>query len=137
MKTVIRFLRCAASLLVHTRKAGAFVSSAIARMVNRLKEDYTLAKIAFNVWGYGAFRAMARGELGAMNVDTIIYVFIAIVIVYQLIPTISGQNTTVQNSANVSAMGKFAAGLGEWLFPLFGLLALVFMLWKKRGKKGV
>lgn len=77
----------------------------------------------------------AMSQAGAITVETIIIVFVAILIIYQLIPTISGQNSVVQGSSNVSAMGKFAAGLGEWLFPLFGVLALVFLLWK-RGSKG-
>lgn len=76
--------------------------------------------------------ARARGQLGAVNVETIIMIFIGIVILYQLIPQIGSDNATVQASANASTMAKFAAGLGEWMFPLLGIIALVFVLFRKR-----
>jgi len=75
-------------------------------------------------------------QVGALSIETIIYIFVALIILYQLIPQVSQQNTTIQASGNVSAMGKFASGLGEWLFPLFGILALVFLLWRTKGGKG-
>lgn len=60
-----------------------------------------------------------RGAMSADNaVELLILVFVAIVVIYQLIPQISNSNSTVQASGNVTTMGKFAAGLGEWLFPL-------------------
>lgn len=74
------------------------------------------------------------GQIGAVNIDIIIMVFVAFMILFQFIPIISNQNSEVQASANVTTMGKFAAGLGEWMFPLFGILGLVFLLWKQKGK---
>jgi len=80
-------------------------------------------------------RRVLSGQAGVGKVESIIMIFIAIVIIYQLIPNISSSNTTVQNTANVSIMAKFAAGLGEWMFPLLGIVAVVFLLFT-RGKKG-
>jgi hypothetical protein len=73
-------------------------------------------------------------ENGAVNVEMIIMVFVGIVIIYQLIGQVGTQNLAVQSSANVSAMGKWAAALGEWLFPVLGIIALVMLLFRKRGK---
>lgn len=78
-----------------------------------------------------------RTETGSVNVQGIIMIFIAIVIIYQLIPNISSSNVDVQNSANASTMAKFAAGLGEWMFPLLGIIAVVFLLFRGRKKGGV
>jgi type II secretory pathway component PulF len=64
-------------------------------------------------------------------------IFIAIVILYQLIPQLSSSNATVQASANATAMAKFAAGLGEWMFPLLGIIAVVFLLFKGKSGSGV
>lgn len=84
-----------------------------------------------------AWQLVKAGEPGAVNVQAIIMIFIAIVIIYQLIPQISSDNQTVQNSANASSMAKFSAALGEWMFPLLGIIAVVFLLFKgKRGNKG-
>lgn len=85
-------------------------------------------------WHY--IKLVHAEQTGMAVVDTLIYVFIAFVILYQLIPWISDQNAAVQTSGNVSEMGKFSAGLGEWMFPLFGVLVLGFLIWKKRGMKG-
>jgi hypothetical protein len=51
---------------------------------------------------------------------------------------ISSQNVGIQASTNMSSMGKWAYGLGEWLFPLLGIVAIIFMLWRRKGggKKG-
>lgn len=87
-------------------------------------------------------RVMLRAmrETGAINVnnavEVLILIFVAIVIIYGLIPQVSNQNTTVQSSANVSAMGKFAAGLGEWMFPLLGIVAVVFLLFRAKSGGG-
>jgi hypothetical protein len=80
-----------------------------------------------------------NGNVGAVNVETIIMVFIGVVIVYQLIGQLGTQNLAVQASANISTMGKFAAGLGEWLFPLLGIIALVMLLFRRQkgGSSGV
>jgi hypothetical protein len=77
-----------------------------------------------------AFNLAGKNEAGALSIQTIIMIFIAIVILYQLIPQISSSNTTVQASTNASDMAKFAAGLGEWMFPLLGIIAVVFLLFK-------
>jgi hypothetical protein len=79
-----------------------------------------------------AYEMVKKMEAGSVGIQTIIMVFIAIVIIYQLIPTLSADNQTVQSSANVSTMGKFAAGLGEWMFPLLGIIALVFLFVRSR-----
>lgn len=85
-----------------------------------------------------AIRILDREMRGAVNTgnatQVLILIFVAIVVIYQLIPQISGANSTVQNSTNVTSMGKFAAGLGEWLFPLLGIIAIVFLLFKRSGK---
>lgn len=86
-------------------------------------------------------RAVLRSmrETGAINVnnavEVLILIFVAIVIIYGLIPQVSNQNAAVQSSANVSTMGKFSAGLGEWMFPLLGIVAVVFLLFKARKSK--
>ena len=76
-----------------------------------------------------------RGSINASNaVEILILIFVAIIVIYQLIPFISNSNTTVQGSANVSSMGKFAAGLGEWLFPLLGIVAICFLLFRQSSR---
>jgi len=84
-----------------------------------------------------AFNLAKQGEAGAVNVQSIIMIFIAIVIIYQLIPQIGSGNTTVQASANSSAMAKFSAGLGEWMFPLLGIIAVVFLLFKGKNRNTI
>lgn len=84
-----------------------------------------------------ALRLARKYETGGVNVQAIIMIFIAIVIIYQLIPNISGANQMVQSSANASTMAKFAAGLGEWMFPLLGVVAVVFLLFKGNNGEGV
>jgi type II secretory pathway component PulF len=64
-------------------------------------------------------------------------IFIAIVILYQLIPQISSSNTVVQASTNASAMAKFSAGLGEWMFPLLGIIAVVFLLFRGKDRNSI
>lgn len=83
---------------------------------------------------FNAFKLAHDAERGSVNIQSIIMIFIAIVIIYQLIPNIGNSNVEVQASENASAMAKFAAGLGEWMFPLLGIIAVVFLLFK--GKKG-
>lgn len=78
-----------------------------------------------------------KNEHGGVNIQTIIMIFIAIVIIYQLIPVIGSSNVVVQASTNASSMSKFAAGLGEWMFPLLGIIAVVFLLFKGRQGGGV
>lgn len=81
--------------------------------------------------------SLQRGIAARSAVEMLILIFIAIVVIYQLIPQISGSNVTVQSSANVSTMGKFAAGLGEWMFPLLGVVAVVFLLFQRGRSKGI
>lgn len=85
---------------------------------------------------FAAFKLAAERERGAVSIQSIIMIFIAIVIIYQLIPNISNDNQVVQASANASAMAKFSAGLGEWMFPLLGIVAVVFLLFKGKKKGG-
>lgn len=84
-----------------------------------------------------AFKLAEKNERGSLSIQTIIMIFIAIVILYQLIPQISSSNATVQASVNSSAMAKFAAGLGEWMFPLLGIIAVVFLLFKGKQKQSI
>lgn len=76
-------------------------------------------------------------QAGAVSVQTIVMVFVAIVIIYQLIPEIGSSNAVVQASTNASSMAKFAAGLGEWMFPLLGIIAVVFLLFKGKKKDSI
>jgi hypothetical protein len=76
-------------------------------------------------------------QAGAVNIQTIIMIFIAIVILYQLIPQIGSSNAVVQASTNASSMAKFAAGLGEWMFPLLGIIAVVLLLFKGKKKDSI
>jgi hypothetical protein len=84
------------------------------------------------------FHTGDAGTLGAGNaVEVLILIFVAIIVIYQLIPQVSTSNVAVQASENVTDMGKFAAGLGEWLFPLLGIIAIVFLLFRKgKGSRG-
>lgn len=114
------------------------------RIVSFLDYCLLVAVTMVRVYGLDALnkrkvREFLGAQVGAINtsnaVEVLVMIFIAFVILYQLIPWISNQNNTVQDSANVTEMGKFSAGLGEWLFPLFGILALVFLLWRRRSSK--
>lgn len=82
--------------------------------------------------------ARLAAQAGSVSVDTLLMVFVLIIILFQLGPMISSQNVGIQASTNMSAMGKWAYGLGEWLFPLLGIIAIVFMLWRRKagGKHG-
>jgi len=87
---------------------------------------------------FSKYVRLVREQKGAVGIQSIIMIFIGIVIVYQLIPQLGTDNTLVQASSNSSTMAKFAAGLGEWMFPLLGIIALVFLLFKgRKGKEGV
>jgi hypothetical protein len=123
------------------------MSRAIRRIAKRLHIDEQAAGVMWiKAQAYvaeagsnplNAFRLAADREKGAVNVQMIIMIFIAIVILYQLIPQLSSSNATVQASANATAMAKFAAGLGEWMFPLLGIIAVVFLLFKGKKNSGV
>lgn len=101
-------------------------------------------KLIFNCWKaaielvarYGTEAGAHVHEMGSGKVEMIIMIFVAIVIIYQLVGQLGVQNAAIQASGNVSAMGKFAAGLGEWLFPLIGIIAVVFLLLRSRKGKG-
>jgi hypothetical protein len=86
---------------------------------------------------FNAFNLARQNERGSLSIQSIIMIFIAIVILYQLIPQISSSNTTVQNATNVSAMAKFSAGLGEWMFPLLGIIAVVFLLFRGKDRNSI
>ena len=72
-------------------------------------------------------------QAGSVSVDSLLMVFVLIIILFQLGPMISSQNVGIQASTNMSSMGKWAYGLGEWLFPLLGIVAIIFMLWRRKG----
>lgn len=125
---VLVALVCA--IAVVPRVLDRLVHKVYFRMVGTARKLRAYARNADNP---AAFRWAA--ERGAVNIDVIIMVFVAFMILFQFIPQVGDLNATVQASDNVSAMGKFATGLGEWMFPLFGILGLVFLLWKQKGSK--
>ncbi len=57
--------------------------------------------------------------------------FVVIMVIYKMIPMLSHENVSIQASTEVTSTGKEMVGLGEWLFPLGGVLAGVFFLFKK------
>ena len=79
---------------------------------------------------------LRANQLGGVSIDTLLMVFILIIILFQLGPMISSQNVGIQASTNMSSMGKWAYQLGEWLFPLLGIVAIIFMLWRRKGGGG-
>lgn len=117
----------------------AFIVGLLATINNGWNSALAAVAVHGKVGAFGAvFRDMAKaasaGQLGAVSIELIILVFVAIVILYQLIPQISNSNVTVQQSDNVTAMGKFGAGLGEWLFPILGIIGVVMLLLQHKGK---
>jgi hypothetical protein len=110
-------------------KAGLKVEAITAKTITNLAvNDFNLARFV---------RYELSGQAGGVSIETIIMIFVAIIILYQLIPQISNANSMVQASTNATTMAKFAAGLGEWMFPLLGIVAVVFLLFKRRKNSGV
>lgn len=121
-----------------------FIAVAVSLTWVAAKFDNNFLRIYFRVVGTAKrLRAYARdprnplgarlaAQAGAVNIESIILIFIAIIIIYKLIPNLSSSNAEVQASENASAMAKFSAGLGEWMFPLLGIVAVVFLLFRHR-----
>jgi hypothetical protein len=67
---------------------------------------------------------------GTNIVGLIIMAFVAIVVVFQLVPTLVSSNSTVQASS-AQSITKLAANMGEWLLPLGAIVLGGWLLLKR------
>jgi hypothetical protein len=74
-------------------------------------------------------------ELTEQDYSHIITLFmlsmVGLLVVFKVMPMLGTENQAVQASENVSDMGKTMAGIGEWLLPVAGILALGFLVFSK------